>query len=207
MADETDEQRAEREEREQREREDRERDDDGGGDGGREQPATLEAALERITALERVTAQATSQAAGGRRRIRELERELETTRERGLSEQERAIAAAKREGREEAERELASKLVRSEVVAAAAGRLRDPEDAFRYLPLDELVELDDSDRKPAIRRELDKLLEDKEYLAAGNGDEDAGRGRRGMLEQGTRRRVGERREPDGSDWLRKAARR
>jgi hypothetical protein len=60
--------------------------------------------------------------------------------------------------------------VRSSVLLAAATKLRDPQDAVRYLDLEELGQEEDGELDKAAARAVDELLEKREYLAAG-GDE------------------------------------
>jgi hypothetical protein len=192
--------------------------DDDAGNGDDEQhddehddeaPATLEAALEALTASQKAHAHVQRESAQRRRKIAELERELATVREQGMSESERAVEAARREEREKVERVAAERIVRADVRAAAANRLRDPTDALAHLDVGELADLDDDEREVAIARELDRLLEAKPYLGRdGNGDEESTRGvpagSQGARDRAARGRTRE--APDSSDWLRKAAR-
>jgi hypothetical protein len=138
-----------------------------------------------------------------RRRLRKLEGELERLKREGLSEQERAVAEAEARGREQALAEAGTKLLEAQVRAAAAGKLRDPDDAVRYLDLRELVELDEDERE--LGKRIDKLVEAKPYLGADNGE----RPRVGARSQGARTAPGgtKQTDADGSAWLRKAARR
>lgn len=103
-------------------------------------------------------------------RRRALEAELATLREQQLPDAERALAAARREGADEARAELTKslgrRLVEAEVLAAAAGKLVDPEAAVRFLELDELVNDDLSVDRKAVAGALDELLKAKPYLAA-----------------------------------------
>jgi hypothetical protein len=113
------------------------------------------------------------------RRAKELESELTKFRESSMSEQEKAIAAAKREAITEATSTFNKRLVAAEVRAAAAGKLADPEDAIRFLDLDQFKANDDGDvDKKAITKALDELVKTKPYLAAGatrpTGDADQG---------------------------------
>ena len=113
------------------------------------------------------------------KRAKELDAELAKLREASMSEQEKAVEAARREAREEALRSVNQRLIAAEVRAAAGGRLADPEDAVRFLDLDQFPVSDDGeiDRK-AIADALDGLVKQKPYLAAGAtrpaGDADQG---------------------------------
>lgn len=112
-------------------------------------------------------------------RAKELEKELTKFRESSMSEQEKAIAAAKREAMTEAGAAFNRRLVQAEVRAVAAGKLADPEDAVRFLDLDEFAVGDDGEvDKKAITKKLDELVKAKPYLAAGatrpTGDADQG---------------------------------
>jgi hypothetical protein len=166
----------ERQEREEREREEREREDN-------DRPQSLEAAMERLGALERELAEVRRESIKRRDRIKALEGELATEREKGLDEQERAVEQARREERDKLETEHRSDRVRSSVLLAAATKLRDPQDAVRYLDLEELGKHDDGELEKAAARAVDELLDKREYLAAG-GDEPA----TGARSPGPRRR-------------------
>lgn len=113
------------------------------------------------------------------RRIGEMEKELTRIRENGMSEQEKAVEAARREARAEATKAFNTRLLQAEVRATAAGKLADPEDAIRFLDLDEFAVDDDgkTDQK-AITKALDELVKAKPYLAASatrpTGDADQG---------------------------------
>jgi hypothetical protein len=113
------------------------------------------------------------------RKARDFETELNRFRESSMSEQEKAIEQAKREARAEATTAFNGRLVQAEVRAVAAGKLADPEDAVRFLDLDEFTVDGDGkvDRKP-ITGAIEKLLKDKPYLAASatrpTGDADQG---------------------------------
>jgi hypothetical protein len=113
------------------------------------------------------------------KRAKQLEAELETLRAGTMSETEKAIEKAKKEGRAEAGAAFNKRLVQAEVRAAAAGKLADPEDAIRFLDLDEFKVADEGDvDKKAITKALEDLVKQKPYLAAGatrpTGDADQG---------------------------------
>jgi hypothetical protein len=161
-------------------------------------------AIRSDPASARKTIKALSTEAGDyRRKLRKAELELERARTEGLSEQERAVAEAELRGRQEASAEHGRKLLEAQLRAAAAGKLQDPADALRYLDLEALLDEELDDRELAKR--VDRLVEDKPYLAVANGDE----GKRvGVRSQGARTAPGGTKEADadGSAWLRKAAR-
>ena len=149
--------RREREEQEEREREEREKDG----------PQTLEAAHERIGALERELSEVRRETIKRRDRIKALEGELAKEREAKMDETERAVEAAKRETREALEGEHRTERVRSAVLLAGATKLRDPQDAIRYVDLDALAEQEDGDLDKAAAKAVEQLVEEKDYLAAG----------------------------------------
>ncbi|HEY7621734.1 MAG TPA: hypothetical protein VH834_18280 [Solirubrobacteraceae bacterium] len=162
--------RREDDERQDDERQDDERDDDRREDdrrGADDRPQTLEAAQERITALERELGETRQQAIKRRTRVQALERELATEREKGMDEQQRAVEQARREEREKLEGEHRSERVRGSVLLAAATKLRDPQDAVRYIDLEALGQHEDGELDKAAGRAVEELLEKREYLAAG----------------------------------------
>lgn len=113
------------------------------------------------------------------RRAKELDAELAKVREASMSEQEKAVEAARREARTEALRSVNQRLVAAEVRAAAGGKLADPEDAVRFLDLDQFPVSDDGEIDTrAIISAVDGLVKQKPYLAAGAtrpaGDADQG---------------------------------
>jgi hypothetical protein len=158
---------------------DRQDDDRQGG----ERPQSLEAAHERIGALERELGETRRESIKRRDRIKALERDLSKEREQHMGEADRAVEAARREEREKLETEHRGERVRSSVLLAAATKLRDPQDAVRYLDLEELGKHDDGELEKAAARAVDELLDKREYLAAG-GDEPA----TGARSPGPRRR-------------------
>jgi hypothetical protein len=183
------------------EQNDEQNDDEQNDDGAEEE---LEA-IRSDPASARKTIKALSTEAGDyRRKLRKAELELERARTEGLSEQERAVAEAELRGRQEASAEHGRKLLEAQLRAAAAGKLQDPGDALRYLDLEALLDEELDDRELAKR--VDRLVEDKPYLAVANGD--AGGKRVGVRSQGARTAPGGTKEADadGSAWLRKAAR-
>ncbi|MER6364983.1 hypothetical protein [Kitasatospora sp. NPDC001527] len=70
----------------------------------------------------------------------------------------------------EIRQEFAAELVRAEVRAAAAGRLRDPADALALVDLSALAGQNGTVDQAAVTAALDKLIESKPYLAADSGD-------------------------------------
>jgi hypothetical protein len=185
--------------------------DDAGDDDGSSSSSSSDDELEAIRtdpAAARKTMDALKTEAGDyRRRLRKAELELEQLKRASLSDQERAVAEAEARGRQTAEAEHGRRLLEAELRAAAAGKLRDPADALRYLELDDLLELDDGERELELGKRVDELVATKSYLAAANGD--AGDGRVGVRSQGARTSPGGAKsaDVDGSAWLRKAARR
>jgi len=85
----------------------------------------------------------------------------------GKSPDEQAIEEAKRAATAEATTKANAKILRSEVRAAAAGKLADPKDALRLLDLDEFEVNEDGEVDEAeIGAAIAQLLKDKPYLAA-----------------------------------------
>lgn len=119
-----------------------------------------------------------------RARARELEREVAELKaaieSKDKSPDEQAIEAARREAEAAALARANERILRSEIKAAAAGKLADPEDAFRYLDLADF-EVDESGNVDAteIVDAIHELLERKPYLSAQGGRVtlDTGRGK------------------------------
>lgn len=81
------------------------------------------------------------------------------------SEAEKAIEAAKKEGREEATLEANRRIAKSEVRAAAGGKVADVDDAVTLLgDLDRFIVKGEVDSK-AIATAIETLVKDKPYLA------------------------------------------
>lgn len=92
-----------------------------------------------------------------------LKAEAERDAARGISEQEKAQRAAEAAALAKAN----SRILRSEVRAAAKGVLADPTDAYRFLDLDAFdVDQDGSVDEQAITDALTELVRTKPYLAA-----------------------------------------
>jgi hypothetical protein len=103
------------------------------------------------------------------KRARELEAELNKLREDQMSEQEKAVNAARKEGAAEALREANERIARSEAKALATGKTRDPEVAVKLLgDLAQFVTDDGDVDTDAMSVALDRLVEEKEYLAVGD---------------------------------------
>ena len=128
-----------------------------------------------------------------RARARELERkvaELQAAIEsKDKTPDEQAIDAARREAEAAAIAKANERILRSEIKAAAAGKLADPEDALRYLDLADF-EVDESGNVDSteVADAINELLERKPYLAAQSGRVtlDTGRGRNPAAGQLTR---------------------
>jgi hypothetical protein len=92
--------------------------------------------------------------------------ELDKLRKATMSEQEKAVAEAKAAGRQEALAEANSRLLRSEIRAAAAGKLADPGDAAALLgDLDQFLDKSGEPDVKAITSAIDALVKAKPYLA------------------------------------------
>jgi hypothetical protein len=165
----------------------------------------LEAIRSDPAAAKKTIAALHAEAAEFRRKLRKAEADLERAKTEGLSEQERAVAEAELRGRQAAEAEAGRRLLEAELRAAAAGKLQDAGDALRYLDLDALLEAEPDERE--LAKAVDKLVEEKPYLAVVTKDE--GGRRVGVQSQGARTKPGGTKDTDadGSAWLRKAARR
>jgi len=80
------------------------------------------------------------------------------------------VDAARREAMAEATRQANTRILRSEVKAAAAGKLADPADALRLLDLDQFDVGDDGEvDEDAINEAIVDLIKKKPYLAAQGG--------------------------------------
>lgn len=103
------------------------------------------------------------------KRAKELEAELAKLREDAMSEQEKAITQARKEGAAEADAKANVRIAKSEARALAAGKTRDPEVAVQLLgDLAQFVTEDGDVDTDAMSEALDKLVEQKEYLAVGD---------------------------------------
>jgi len=116
-----------------------------------------------------------SENASWRKKLRAAEKEIEGLKTSSATEIEQAVAKARQETLTEATAQANSRIVKAEVMAAAAGKLRDPGDAAVHLDLTNF-EVDDNgdvDRK-ALVEAIDELVKTKPYLA-GTRDPDFGR--------------------------------
>ena len=128
-----------------------------------------------------------------RARARELEREVAELRaaieSKDKTPDEQELDAVRREAEAAAIARANERILRSEIKAAAAGKLADPEDALRYLDLEEF-EVDESGNVDAteIVDAINELLERKPYLSAQGGRVtlDSGRGKNPAAGQLTR---------------------
>lgn len=109
------------------------------------------------------------------RKLREARRELDALRAKPDSGQEpppvdEIVAQRVSEALAEQQAKAAQRVLRSEVKAAAAGRMADPQDALVHLDLGEFaVDEDGSVDEQAIADAIDELLSKKPYLAAQGG--------------------------------------
>ncbi len=104
--------------------------------------------------------------ASWRTKLRKAETELGKLKETSATAIDQARAEARQEAMAEATAEANARVVRAEVIAAAAKKLQDPADAVAHLDLSKL-EVDENgevDRK-AINAAIDQLVKDKPYLA------------------------------------------
>jgi hypothetical protein len=122
--------------------------------------------------------------------------ELDALKAAGATEQEKAISKAKEEGKAEALKGANARVIKSEIKAAAAGRLANPAVAVRLLDPDDFTDDDGEVDDKKLKAAIDRLLKDEPYLAGkakANGD--AGGGPRGNPAG-----------PTMDDWLRGQAR-
>lgn len=103
-------------------------------------------------------------------------KELERLKREGMSDQERAVAEAKAAARAEALQEIALDRAGDAAVAAASGKLVDPEDVRWALKLDQFVDDDGQIDRKAISKAVDQLVKDKPHLAANGGGRVTGGG-------------------------------
>jgi hypothetical protein len=106
--------------------------------------------------------------------------ELEKVREGQLTESEKAIEQAKKEARQEALSEINSRIIATEIKAAAAGKLFDPADALTFIKVSDF-EVDENGNVDSkeIEKALNVLLKEKPYLKAFQKTGDADSGARG----------------------------
>jgi hypothetical protein len=103
------------------------------------------------------------------KRAKDLQAELDRLREDQMSEQEKAVTQARKEGAAEALKEANERIARSEAKALATGKTRDPEVAVQLLgDLAEFVTEDGDVDTDAMSEALDRLVEEKDYLAVGD---------------------------------------
>ena len=100
------------------------------------------------------------------KRAKELEAQLAQFEEANKSEQDKLLEKARKEAAEQARNEVMSEVQRekleTQVLKQALGKLNDPDDAIKFLDLDEL-----QDEAPeAISSAIEELVTSKPYLAA-----------------------------------------
>ncbi len=94
------------------------------------------------------------------------EAERDELRTKNQTAEEKAIEAAKKSGRDEATLEANRRIARSEIKAAAGGKLQDAEDAASFLgDIDRFIVKGEVDSK-AITSAIDELVKAKPYIAA-----------------------------------------
>lgn len=149
-------------------------DNDGTQDGAEDQN-TDQPRSEVDTATEKHLADLRKENASWRTKLRRAETELGKLKESSATEIEKAKAEARQEALAEATTEANARIVRAEVIAAAARKLQDPADAVAHLDLSkfEVGDNGEVDRK-ALSAAIDELLKEKPYLG-GVRDPDFGR--------------------------------
>jgi hypothetical protein len=155
------------------------------------------------------------EAVENRRRLRaaesahdETRKELERLRAQNESENEKAVREAAAEARRDEAGKWSRRLLEAQVAVAAAGRLNDPSDAVRLLPVEELLaEEDEAARDRAITKAIETLIESKPYLAAQVDGERGGERRGELVTQGARSATRSKTEKTADDWFRQRGRR
>lgn len=139
--------------------------DTGTQDGATEDTDKPEGRSEVDTATEKHLADLRKENASWRTRLRKAESELGKLKETSASDIEQAKAEARQEALAEATAEANTRILRAEVIAAAARKFQDPADAVAHLDLTkfEVGENGEVDRK-AIGAAIDDLLKEKPYL-------------------------------------------
>jgi membrane protein involved in colicin uptake len=129
----------------------------------------------------KANADAVKRASEAERRLAELENAGKPDNEKEI---ERVRAEAANQARTEAMEQANQRILKSELRAAAAGKLADPEDAVRFLDIEDFVVGDEGEvDTKALTQAVAGLLKEKPYLAAEavkrkHGDGDGGaRGR------------------------------
>lgn len=79
---------------------------------------------------------------------------------------EKALAKAREEGVQEAAKAANARLLKSEIRAAAAGKLEDPNDAVRLLDADDFTDADGEVDEAKLKKAVADLLKAKPYLAS-----------------------------------------
>jgi hypothetical protein len=109
-----------------------------------------------------------------------LLQELEKVRQSQLTESEKTIENAKQEARQEVLSEINSRVIASEIKAAATGKLFDPADALTFIkPSSFTVDENGNVDAKEINKAINDLLKDKPYLKAFHKTGDADSGARG----------------------------
>lgn len=144
-------------------------DDDDTGDDEDDEPSGDE--LAKWKALSRKNEKAAKQA----------QRELDRLKQSTQTDAERAVEAAKEEGRKEALAKATEKVVKSEIKAAATGKLANPGLALKLLDRDDFVDDDGEIDERALKRAIDDLIKENPGLALrrGGGGFDGGARRTG----------------------------
>lgn len=129
--------------------------------GGETKPEDLGDAGKKAIDEERKARRAAEKAA------KDAQAELDKLRQESMSEQEKAIAQARAEAKTEVLKDANQRVLRSEIKAAAGGKLADPADAVGLLgDLDRFVGDDGEVDSKAISSAIDELIKSKPYLAA-----------------------------------------
>lgn len=178
-----------------------------GGEGGEEAELLEQIRADPAKAAQQVNA-LRSEAAEFRRKLRKAEEERDEARNASRSDSERALADAEKKGADGERGKWSRRLVEADLRSAAAGVLRDPQDAVRYVDVAALLELDEDERD--LPKRVKALVAEKPYLGVEGSSSSGENGRQGARSQGVRTTsasTSSAAAADGDAWLRKAARR
>lgn len=123
---------------------------------------------------DRVAAAAEKRAKAAEARLAEIEAEGQSESEKALAE---AAAAAADKATADTTALFAARILKAEVLAAAAGRFSNPADAVALLDLSEFdVDAEPADLRATLKSAMDELLKERPYLRAGKveGEGDGG---------------------------------
>lgn len=131
-----------------------------------------DAGKKALDAMKRERAAAKAEATAAKAELDQLRTELAL---KDKPAEEQALETARAEARAEATKAANARLLRSELKAAATGKLADPTDAALYIKLDDFTVSDDGEvDSDALSEAIDDLLTRKPHLAAAGGSKFGG---------------------------------